>query len=89
MITGYNLRDYAELAMQRYKRVFGNTMKARVLPLQKTEAWIGVCAVNRMTNLGMPVSEKVKKVANTGTFPKFFSIQQRHHPGWGHSSCRT
>jgi len=26
--------------MQRYKRIFGNTMKARALPQQKTEAWI-------------------------------------------------
>jgi hypothetical protein len=38
--TNYNLRNYVELAMQRYKRIFGNTMKARVLPQQKTEAWI-------------------------------------------------
>jgi hypothetical protein len=58
-ITGYNLRNYAELAMQRYKRIFGNTMKARALPQQKTEAWISVSALNRMSNLGMPVSVKV------------------------------
>ena len=58
-ITGYNLRNYAELAVQRYKRIFGNTMKARALPQQKTEAWISVSALNRMTNLGMPVSVKV------------------------------
>ena len=58
-ITGYNLRNYAELAMQRYKRIFGNTMKARALPQQKTEAWISVSALNRMTHLGMPVSVKV------------------------------
>jgi hypothetical protein len=58
-ITGYNLRNYAELAMQRYKRILGNTMKARALPQQKTEAWISVSALNRMTNLGMPVSVKV------------------------------
>ena len=58
-ITGYDLRNYAELAMQRYKRIFGTTMKARALPQQKTEAWISVSALNRMTNLGMPVSVKV------------------------------
>ena len=58
-ITGYNLRNYAELAMQRYKRIFGNTMKARALPQQKTEAWISASALNRMTHLGMPVSVKV------------------------------
>jgi hypothetical protein len=59
LITGYNLRNYGELAMQRYKRIFGNTMKARALPQQKTEAWISASALNRMTNLGMPVSVKI------------------------------
>ncbi len=57
--TGYGLRNYAELAMQRYKRILGNAMKARVLPQQKTEAWISASALNRMTNLGMPVSVKI------------------------------
>jgi hypothetical protein len=38
--TGYNLRSYVELAMQRYKRIFGNAMKACALPQQITEAWI-------------------------------------------------
>ena len=45
--------------MQRYKRIFGNTMKARALPQQKTEAWISASALNIMTNLGMPVSVKI------------------------------
>jgi Transposase DDE domain len=58
-ITGYNRRNYAELAMQRYKRIFGNTMKARALPQQKTEAWISASALNRMTSLGMPLSVKI------------------------------
>lgn len=58
-ITGYNLRSYVELAMQRYKRTFGNTMKARALARQKTEAWISACALNRMTSFGMPVSVKI------------------------------
>ena len=58
-ITGYNFRGYVELAMQRYKRIFGNTMKARALPQQKTEAWISASALNRMTSLGMPVSVKI------------------------------
>lgn len=57
--TGYNLRSYVELAMQRYKRIFGNMMKARALPQQKTEARIGASALNMMTNLGMPISVKV------------------------------
>ena len=57
--TGYGLRNYAELAVQRYKRIFGNAMKARALPQQKTEAWISASALNRMANLGMPVSVKL------------------------------
>jgi len=57
--TGYNLRSYVELAMQRYKRIFGNTMKARALPQQNTEARISASALNSMTNLGMPISVKV------------------------------
>jgi hypothetical protein len=43
--SGYGLRNLVELAMQRYKRIFGNTMKARALPQQKTEVWASaVCA---------------------------------------------
>ena len=60
--------------MQRYKRIFGNTMKARALPQQKLEAWISVFALNRMTNLGMPMSVKVSKVANTGAPFSNFSL---------------
>ena len=44
---------------QRYKRIFGNTMKARALARQKTEAWISASALNRMTSSGMPVSVKI------------------------------
>jgi hypothetical protein len=57
--TLYNLRNYAELAMQRFKRIFGNTLKARALPQQKTEAWIAASALNTMTQLGMPISVKI------------------------------
>ena len=58
-ITGYNFRSYVELAMQRYKRIFGNTMKARALARQKTEAWISASALNTMTSFGMPVAVKI------------------------------
>ncbi len=57
--TGYGLRNYAELAVQRYKRIFGNTMKARKLPQQKAEAWVSAIALNLMTSLGMPMSIKI------------------------------
>jgi hypothetical protein len=58
--TGYGVRNYAELAMQRVKRIFGKTMKARKLPQQKTEAWVTAVALNRMTSLGVPMSVKIK-----------------------------
>ena len=57
--TDYGLRAHVELAIQRYKRIFGNTMKARELSQQKTEAWFSASALNIMTNLGMPVSVKI------------------------------
>lgn len=57
--TGNGLRNYAELAMQRVKRIFDNTMKARKLSQQKTEAWVTAVALNRMTSLGMPVSVQI------------------------------
>jgi len=55
----YGLRSYAEMAAQRYKRVIGNKLKARLLSRQKTEAQISVCVLNHMTQLGMPISIKV------------------------------
>jgi hypothetical protein len=57
--TDYGLRSRVELAIQRYKRIIGNGMKARALPQQKTEAWFSTSALNMMTNLGMPVSVKI------------------------------
>ena len=57
--TGYNKRNYAELCVQRYKRIFGNRLKSRALAPTKTEAWIATQALNRMTLLGMPISVKI------------------------------
>ncbi|NMM29055.1 MAG: hypothetical protein HHJ12_17690 [Glaciimonas sp.] len=48
------MRSRIELAIQRYKRIIGNCVKARVLPQQKTEAWVSASTLNMMTNLGMP-----------------------------------
>jgi hypothetical protein len=47
-----------ELAIQRYKQIFGNVMRARMLPQQETEAWVASAVFNRMTSFGMPVLEK-------------------------------
>ena len=54
-IAGYNFRSYVELAMQRYKRISGNAMKARGQAPQKTAAWISASVLNRMAKPGMPV----------------------------------
>jgi hypothetical protein len=52
------LRNVAELAMQRAKRIFGDTLKARKLPQQKTGAVVTAVTPNRLTNLEMLVSVK-------------------------------
>lgn len=57
--NNYGLRSRVELAIQRYKRIIGSTMKARALAQQSTEAWISASALNMMTNGGMPVSVKI------------------------------
>ncbi len=57
--TNFGLRAYAELAIQRYKRIIGNTLKARTLPKQKAEAEASVRVLNQMTKLGMPRSIRI------------------------------
>lgn len=54
--TGYHRRSLAETAVFRFKTIFGNTLSARILPSQITEARIKCAALNRMTTLGMPDS---------------------------------
>ena len=56
--THYGRRALVELAMLRYKTIIGPKMKARELSRQKTEAAVSVRVLNRMTNIGMPVSVK-------------------------------
>lgn len=57
--SGYHRRSLAETAVFRFKIIFGNTLRARTLPCQITEARIKAAALNRMTQLGMPDSYKV------------------------------
>jgi hypothetical protein len=57
--SGYHRRSLAETAVFRFKIIFGNTLRARTLPRQITEARIKGAALNRMTQLGMPDSYKV------------------------------
>ena len=55
----YGGRSLGETAMFRYKAVIGRGLRARSLPAQKTEARAGCAVLNRMTRLGMPVSQRI------------------------------
>jgi len=57
--TGYGQRSHAETTMFRYKAIIGSSLRARTLPAQKTETKVGCSVLNRMTNLGMPASQRI------------------------------
>lgn len=57
--TGYGRRSLGETAMSRYKAIIGRGLRARTLPAQKTEARVGCAALNRMSRLGMPLSQRI------------------------------
>ena len=56
--VGYGKRSLGETAVFRYKTIIGRRLRARTLPTQKTEARVGCSVLNRMTRLGMPVSQR-------------------------------
>jgi hypothetical protein len=57
--VGYGRRALGETAMFRYKAILGRGLRARTLPAQKVEARVGCAVLNRMTRLGMPVSQRI------------------------------
>lgn len=58
--VGYHLRSRNEVAMFRYKTIFGGQMKARTFTNQKVEALIKAKILNTYRELGMPVSYHVE-----------------------------
>lgn len=58
-IRKYGLQNYAELSIQRYKKIIGPRTHSRDLLRQKNEAVIATSILNKFTTLGMPISEKV------------------------------
>jgi hypothetical protein len=46
--------------MFRYKTLIGPRLRARTLPAQKSEARIACAVINRMTQLGMPISQRIR-----------------------------
>jgi len=57
--VGYGRRALVETGMLRYKTIIARTLRARTLPAQKVEARIACNVLNRMTALGVPISQKV------------------------------
>ena len=56
--VGYGRRSLGETAVSRYKAIIGRRLRARPLCAQRTEARVACSALNRMTRLGMPVSQR-------------------------------
>ena len=57
--AGYHRRSLAETAMMRLKTIFSDRLKAREWKRQETELRLRCAAMNRMTQLGMPLSYAV------------------------------
>ena len=58
--VGYGKRSLVETAMFRYKVLIGPTLRARQLAAQKSEAQMACAVINRITQLGMPISQRVR-----------------------------
>jgi Transposase DDE domain len=56
----YGQRALVETAMFRYKVLIGPTLRARKLAAQKVEARVACSVLNRMTQLGMPISQRIR-----------------------------
>ena len=56
---GYHRRSLAETMMSRMKSLFGDQIRAKTLENQRTDLLIRCYAMNRMTALGMPISEAI------------------------------
>ena len=57
--SGYYLQSYAENTFYRYKRIIGGRLRAKNDDAQKREAAIGCAILNRMFEMGEPLSYAV------------------------------
>jgi transposase len=57
--VNYGRRSLGEVAMMRYKTLIGRRLHTRTLSTQKTEAAAGCKVINIMTQLGMPMSQRI------------------------------
>lgn len=58
-LKGYHRRSLAETGMYRFKTLFGGDLKSRTFSGQQAEAYVKSQALNIMTSLGMPKSERI------------------------------
>ena len=58
--SGYNWRALVEAAIGRYKRVIGDGLRSRTDRRRATELAIAVGALNRMLELGRPISVRIR-----------------------------
>ncbi len=58
--SGYYLQSHAENAFYRYKRIIGGTLRAKNDDAQKREVAIGCAILNRMLEIGEPLSYAVE-----------------------------
>jgi hypothetical protein len=58
--VGYGKRSLVETAMFRYKTLIGPKLRARQFAAQQVEARVASSVINRMTQLGMPLSQRVR-----------------------------
>ena len=61
--SGYHRRSLSENFFFRYKTVFGEHLRSRILQNQKTEVIINTIILNKMIKIGGPKSYKVKYAA--------------------------
>jgi IS5 family transposase len=57
--VGYHRRSLVETAFFRVKTIFGNTLSARLFQAQANELFLRCAALNRMTQLAMPHSQRI------------------------------
>jgi ribonuclease HII len=57
--SGYNTRSRVEAAIGRYKQMIGDRLRFRKDTRQSTEVGVAVNALNRMLELGRPISVRI------------------------------
>ena len=60
--SGYHRRSLAETSMFRFKQIFGGSVHSRTFESQAVDLFVRCALLNRMTWLGIPVSEKIEAI---------------------------